>query len=195
MPFILFLRLHSEKINTNELLFNIFKIHSPVFFFFKVVETMFAAHSFSTTAIIITYILVGPGCSMSYQKKTSCCVQDGRADCSHLSLSAVPQDLPTSIHSLDMSHNRLRGVQPGSLTRYPGLAHLDVSHNSITKLDGGLCKTLNLLQTLDMAHNQLLNLQMGDLIHCTNLTHLILASNKLRRKGEAFSVLQVCRSH
>lgn len=157
---------------------------------------MFAPHSFPTTAMVITYyILMGPGCSVSCQKKASCFVQDCRADCSHLSLSEVPQDLPTNINSLVMSHNRLRGIPPESLTRYTGLVHLDVSHNSITKLDGGLCKTLNLLQRLDMGHNQLLNLHMDDLIHCTNLTHLILASNKLRRQGEAFSVLKVHRTH
>lgn len=153
---------------------------------------MFAGHAFATTAMIITsYILMGPGCSVFCQKKTSCLVQDGRVDCSHLSLSTVPQDLPTNINSLDMSHNRLRGIPPESLARYLGLVHLDVNHNSITKLDGGLCKTLNLLQTLDMGHNQVLDLKMDDLIHCTNLTHLILASNRLRRQGEAFSVLEV----
>lgn len=173
-------------------MFNIWKIHCSAFSVFKVVEAMFAPHAFRTTAMIITsYILMGPGCSVSCQKKTSCLVQDRRADCSHLSLSAVPQDLPTDIDSLDMSHNRLRGIPPESLTCYPGLVHLDVSHNSVTKLDGGLCKTLNLLQTLDMGHNQVLYLKMADLIHCTNLTHLILASNRLRRQGEAFSALEV----
>lgn len=156
---------------------------------------MFEPRSFPTTAMIITcYILMGPGGSVSCQKKTACFVQDDRADCSHLSLTTVPQDLPTNINSLDMSHNRLRGIPPESLARYPGLVHLDVSHNSITKLDGGLCKTLNLLQILDMGHNQVLNVQMNDLIYCTNLTHLILASNKLRRQGEAFSPLEVHRT-
>lgn len=170
-----------------------FKIHPSVFF--KVDETMPAPHSFRTAALIITcYILMGPGCSVSCQKKTSCSVQDGRADCSHLSLSAVPQDLPRNLNSLDVSHNRLRGIPPESLTRYPGLVHLDVSHNSITKLHAGLCETLNLLQTLDMGHNQVLTLQMDDLIHCTNLTHLILASNKLRLRGEPFSALEVQRT-
>lgn len=153
---------------------------------------MFALHSPFTTALIITaYILMGPGCLVSCQKKTSCSVQDGRADCSHLSLSTVPQDLPPNINSLDMSHNRLRGTPPESLARYAALVHLDVSHNSITKLDGGLCRTLNLLQTLDMGHNQVLNVHKDDLANCTNLTHLILASNKLRLQGEAFSALEV----
>lgn len=152
-------------------------------------------HSFPTTALIITcYILLGPSCSVSCQKKTSCSVQDGRADCSHLSLSAVPQDLPRNLNSLDLSHNRLRVIPPESLASYPGLVYLDVSHNSITKLDGGLCETLSLLQTLNMGHNQVLTLKMDNLIHCTSLTHLILSSNKLRLQGEPFSALKVRRA-
>lgn len=153
---------------------------------------MRAPHSFPTVSMIITcYILLGPTRPVSCQKKTSCSVWDGRADCSHLSLSAVPQDLPRNLTSLDVSHNRLRGIPPESLECYPGLVHLDVSHNSITKLPGGLCEVLNLLQTLDMGHNQLLNLRKDDLIHCTNLTNLILANNKLRLQGEPFSALEV----
>lgn len=143
--------------------------------------------------ILTSYILMGPGCSVYCQKKTLCVVKDGRADCSHLSLSTVPQDLPTNIFSLDMSHNKLGGIPPASLARYGDLVHLDVSHNSITKLDGGLCKILSALQTLDLGHNQVLHLQMDDLVHCTNLTHRILASNRLRRHGEAFSALEVRR--
>lgn len=153
---------------------------------------MCAPHSFPTTALIITgYILMGSGCSASCQKNTSCSVQDGRADCSHLSLSAVPQDLPRHLSGLDLSHNRLRVIPPESLARYAGLISLDVSHNSITKVDGGLCDTLSLLQTLNMGHNQVLTLKRDNLIHCTSLTHLILASNKLRLQGEPFSALKV----
>lgn len=143
--------------------------------------------------IITSYMLMGPGCSVCCQKKTSCIVKDGGADCSHLSLGTVPQDLPANIVSLDMSHNKLPGLPPDSFAHYPGLVHLDVSHNSISKLDGGLCRTLNMLQTLNMGHNQVLHLQLDDLVHCANMTHLILASNRLRRYGETFSALKVQR--
>lgn len=141
--------------------------------------------------IIICYFMTGPYHCVASQKKTSCHVQDGRADCSHLSLSAVPPNLPRNLTSLDMSHNRLQGIPPVSLTPYPGLLHLNISYNSITKLDSGLCKTLRLLQTLNMEHNQVLFLTKEDLSHCTNLTRLILASNRLKLQGEPFSALQV----
>lgn len=156
-----------------------------------VFETMRTPHSLLLPAVtIICCLMMAPHNYVAALKKTSCKVQDGRADCSHLSLSAVPPDLPRNLTSLDMSHNRLGGVPPASLTPYPGLLHLDVSYNSITRLDKGLCKALPLLQTLSMEHNQVLILKKEDFSHCMNLTRLIMASNRLRLQGEPFSALQ-----
>uniref|UniRef100_A0A4W6EWF6 Toll-like receptor 3 n=2 Tax=Lates calcarifer TaxID=8187 RepID=A0A4W6EWF6_LATCA len=123
-------------------------------------------------------------------KKTSCHVQDGRADCSHLSLSMIPPNLPRNITILDMSHNRLKEVLPVSLNPYPGLLHLDVSYNSITKLDAHLCQTLPLLQALYLGHNEVHLLKKEDLSHCTGLIRLNMASNRLKLQGEPFSGLQ-----
>ncbi|XP_076585568.1 LOW QUALITY PROTEIN: toll-like receptor 3 [Chaetodon auriga] len=154
-------------------------------------EAMCAPRPLLLPALLITcYFMTGPHGCVVCQKKTSCHVRDGRADCSHLSLSAIPPDLPRNITSLDMSHNRLQGTPPGSLTPYPGLLHLDVGYNSITKLDSGLCQTLPLLQTLNMEHNQVLLLRKEDVSHCTHLTRLTLASNRLKLQGEPFSALQ-----
>lgn len=161
-------------------------------FFLQVLETMRVPLSLPLSAVIlICYFMGGPDNCVASQKKTSCHVQGGRADCSHLSLSSVPPNLPRNITSLDMSHNRLNEIPPVSLTPYPGLLHLNVSHNSISKLDGGLCQTLSLLQTLNIEHNQVLWLKKEDLSHCSSLTQLMMASNRLKLQGEPFSALQV----
>lgn len=155
----------------------------------KVFEAMCVPRSLLLTWVIICYFITGH-CVVS-QKKTSCQVQDDRADCSHLSLEAVPPNLPRNITSLDMSHNRLVRIRPLSLKPYPSLTQLDVSFNSIAKLDDGLCQTLPFLQMLNMQHNEVHLLQEQDLNHCSNLTQLNLASNRLKLQGEPFSVLQV----
>ncbi|XP_010778202.1 toll-like receptor 3 isoform X2 [Notothenia coriiceps] len=142
------------------------------------------------TMIIICCLMPGPHYCVALQRKTSCHVHDSIADCSHLSLSAVPQNLPSNIISLDLSHNRLKSIPPVSLSPYPALCHLSVSHNSLTKLDPGLCQTLPLLQTLNMGHNQVHVLKKEDMNHCANLTWLIMAGNKLKLQGEPFSALQ-----
>lgn len=147
------------------------------------------------TMIIICCLMPGPRNCIALPRKTSCHVHDSIADCSHLSLSAVPQNLPSNIISLDLSHNRLKSIPPVSLSPYPGLCRLSVSHNSITKLDPGLCQALPLLQTLNMGHNQVHVLKKEDVNHCTNLTWLIMDSNKLKLQGEPFSALQVQMPH
>nr|QMO95000.1 Toll-like receptor 3 [Pampus argenteus] len=141
-------------------------------------------------AIILCYLMTDSYRCVAAQKKNSCYVQDGRADCSRLSLSAVPPNLPWNITSLDMSHNRLVAIPPHSLSPYPGLLHLNVSYNSITKLDQGLCQTLPLLQTLNVGHNEVHMLEQKDMSHCTSLIGLSMASNRLKLKGEPFVALQ-----
>ncbi|XP_053274995.1 toll-like receptor 3 isoform X2 [Pleuronectes platessa] len=161
----------------------------------QVFEAMCSPRSLHFTWIVIgCYFLTRPQHCLAYQKKTSCQVQDGRADCSHLSLSAIPPYLPGNISSLDMSHNRLLKIPPASLSPYQGLLHLDVSYNSVTKLDEGLCQTLPLLQTLNTKHNEVHLLKEADLSHCTSLIWLNMASNRLKLQGEPFSALKNLKS-
>ncbi|XP_012714873.2 toll-like receptor 3 [Fundulus heteroclitus] len=138
--------------------------------------------------LVCTFIMSAYHCTASL--KATCSVQDGRADCSHRSLSSVPQDLPTNITSLDMSHNRMTTAPPDSLKRYAGLLHLNVSYNSIKNLDGGLCKNLPGLQTLNLMHNEVYLLKREDLSHCVKLTRLNMASNRLKLQDEPFFLLQ-----
>ncbi|XP_039666943.1 toll-like receptor 3 isoform X2 [Perca fluviatilis] len=151
---------------------------------------MRAPRSLLPLVITICYFVAGPHNCVASPKKSSCYVQDGKADCRHLSLSEVPPDLPPDITSLDMSHNRLKEIDPVTLTTYSGLLHLNIGYNSIAKVDPGLCQTLPLLQTLNMEHNQVYVLKKEDVSHCTNLTRLFMASNKLKLQGEPFSALQ-----
>lgn len=124
-------------------------------------------------------------------KRTNCLLQDGRADCSHLSLKEIPFNLPRNITSLDLSHNKFTALNSTTLALYPALRHLDVSYNSIAKLDAGLCERLPSLEILRIAHNVVHLLQEKDLKACSNLTQLDLAHNKLKFKGEPFAALQV----
>lgn len=139
--------------------------------------------------IIIFWLMINPSLCTDPKKK-SCIVEDTRADCSHLSLSEVPQDLPRNISSLDMSHNRLLQISHQWLSPYPELVHLNVSSNSISKLDKMMCQMLPLLRTFNIERNQMYEPKTQDLSHCTNLVWLNIASNRLKLKGEPFAGLQ-----
>lgn len=139
--------------------------------------------------LILFYFTIGPANSAEPKKK-SCVVQNGRADCSHLSLGEIPKNLPTNISILDMSHNRLVRISHQWFSPYPELVHVDVSFNSISKLDEKMCQMLPLLMTLNMEKNQILDPKTQDLSHCTNLVWLNVANNKLKLEGEPFAALQ-----
>lgn len=145
---------------------------------------------------LIHVLLVGcmffyVSCLYLAPKRTACLVQDGRADCSHLSLRAIPSDLPRNITSLVVAHNQLRALNSTILALYPALRHLDVSYNSIAKLDASLCESLPSLKNLSIEHNVVHLLQEKDLQACSNLAQLNLADNRLKLKGEPFTALQV----
>jgi len=132
------------------------------------------------------------GRAASDQKK--CRVWRDSADCSHMSLSEIPRDLPGNITRLDVSHNRLTGLAAASLAPYGGLLHLEVGFNSITKLDVSLCQTLPLLRTLNLERNQVHRLQNVDLSSCAALTVFNLASNRLAwrvKDSDPFAALEV----
>nr|XP_061792133.1 toll-like receptor 3 [Nerophis lumbriciformis] len=124
------------------------------------------------------------------REKSPCRVRGTRADCSRLSLSDVPPNLPANITGLDLSHNRLKRIPPDSLRNYSSLLHLDVSYNSLTGLEGGLCQALPLLRTLDVNHNEVHVIQEEDFEGCGSLTDFRLSGNRLKMKGEAFAGLQ-----
>lgn len=144
-----------------------------------------------TCSLFIFNFIGGPYPCIASAKKTTCIIQGGRADCSHLNLRVIPSDLPSNISSLDVSHNKLVKVLGDSLGRYRGLIHLNASYNSIARVDESLCQSLPLLQTLNLEHNQVHLLKKEDLGQCTTLTWLNIANNRLKLQEEPFSGLQV----
>ncbi|KAF6736446.1 Toll-like receptor 3 [Oryzias melastigma] len=143
-----------------------------------------------TCGLFICNFIGGPYPCTASAKKSTCRIQGERADCSHLSLSVIPADLPENISSLDVSHNKLGKMFPESLGRYRGLVHLNASYNSIVRVDERLCQSLPLLLTLNLEHNQVHLLKKEDLGQCSTLTWLNIANNRLKLQEEPFSGLQ-----
>ncbi|XP_062333283.1 toll-like receptor 3 [Osmerus eperlanus] len=152
---------------------------------------MNSPHSIITIlAMGFSCLTISSGLGLASPKKTTCHVRHEKADCSRLLLKEIPPDLPRNITSLDMSHNRMVGLSPASLYPYPGLIHLDVGFNSLTRLEAGVCQTLCHLRSLDLQHNEVHLLTEKDLSCCANLTQLNLAWNRLKLQGEPFAALQ-----
>ncbi|XP_055014325.1 toll-like receptor 3 isoform X2 [Boleophthalmus pectinirostris] len=153
---------------------------------------MTASHFPHLQWLITFYLTIGLTECIS-PKKQSCVVQERHADCSHMSLSEIPQNLPQNISSLDMSHNRLVRIDHQWLTPYPELTRLDAGYNSISKLDEKMCQMVPLLQTLNLEKNEIFEPKTQDLSRCINLVWLNMASNRLTLKQEPFAGLQTLK--
>ncbi|XP_037687112.1 toll-like receptor 3 isoform X2 [Choloepus didactylus] len=117
-------------------------------------------------------------CTSSASK---CAIRHEVADCSHLKLTQVPDDLPANITVLNLTHNQLRRLPPANFTRYSQLTVLDGGFNSISKLEPELCQTLPLLKVLNLQHNELSQFSDKTFIFCLSLTELHLMSNSIQK--------------
>ncbi|KAM8900094.1 oligodendrocyte-myelin glycoprotein-like isoform 2-T2 [Spinachia spinachia] len=107
----------------------------------------------------------------------SCSRTHREVDCSSRDLRQLPDGLQHNVRSLNMSHNRLHGLD-GQLTAYTHLRLLDLSHNRLSHLPAGLPRSL---WQLYAASNRLRVLDKNDTVHQWNLRLLDLSHNKLER--------------
>lgn len=110
-----------------------------------------------------------------------CTVRHEIADCSHLKLTQIPDDLPANITVLNLTHNQLRRLPPANFTIYSQLTTLDGGFNTISKLEPELCQSLPLLEILNLQHNELSQLSDKTFIFCMNLIELHLMSNSIQK--------------
>nr|WHE44612.1 toll-like receptor 3 [Triplophysa yarkandensis] len=120
--------------------------------------------------------------------RSTCTVENGKADCSHMNLTAVPRNLPRNINALDVSHNKLKNLS--SLYLYADLEHVDAGYNSLIAIEHDLCLALPRLRSLHIQHNEVHLLSEKDLKSCSHLLKLDLSDNRLKLKGEPFTVLK-----
>ncbi|XP_006834515.1 PREDICTED: toll-like receptor 3 [Chrysochloris asiatica] len=132
-----------------------------------------------------------PFCVLCTFSANKCTVKHEVADCSHLKLNQVPDDLPTNITVLNLTHNQFRRLPPANFTRYSQLTILDGGFNTISKLEPELCQNLPLLKVLNLQHNELSQLSDKTFIFCRSLTELHLMSNSIQKiQNNAFKNLK-----
>nr|ABL11473.1 toll-like receptor 3 [Cyprinus carpio] len=124
----------------------------------------------------------------AYPHRSTCTIENAKADCSHMNLDVVPTNLPKNITTLDVSHNRLKNLS--SLLLYSNLVNVDASYNSLTAIEKDLCLSLPHLQILNVQHNEVYLMNEKVLKNCFHLMRLDLSGNRLKLQGEPFSVLK-----
>ena len=80
-----------------------------------------------------------------------------------------------SLSSLDLSHNQIVALGPGSLAGLPRLQHLALAHNYLQAVSGAWLRPLPSLQTLLLMDNDISLVEEGSLDTLANLTEINLA--------------------
>ncbi|XP_048186589.1 toll-like receptor 3 isoform X3 [Perognathus longimembris pacificus] len=130
---------------------------------------------------VFSFLVLMPFWILQISSINQCIVRREVADCSHLKLNHIPDDLPTNITVLNLTHNQLRRLPPANFTRYNQLTILDGGFNTISKLEPELCQKLPMLKVLNLQHNELSQLSDKTFMFCLNLTELHLMSNSIRK--------------
>ncbi|XP_055968206.1 leucine-rich repeat and immunoglobulin-like domain-containing nogo receptor-interacting protein 4 [Sorex fumeus] len=108
-----------------------------------------------------------------------CSSQPRAVLCAHRRLEAVPGGLPLDTQLLDLSGNRLWGLQRGMLSRLGLLQELDLSYNQLSTLEPGAFHGLQSLLSLKLQGNRLRIMAPGVFAGLSALTLLDLRLNQI----------------
>eukprot|EP00058_Branchiostoma_floridae_P003934 XP_002589422.1 hypothetical protein BRAFLDRAFT_77868 [Branchiostoma floridae] len=136
--------------------------------------------------IILKDVGLTPACSSSC---SSYC------ECRYMSLTTVPQDLPTYITELYLSNNALTTLNQSDFSRYSNLLFLYLQSNQISEINSGAFCNLTSLAFLYINNNQLTSLTADMFMGLNNLLLLFLNNNTISTiAAGAFINLQRIRS-
>ncbi|XP_074498841.1 amphoterin-induced protein 3 [Sebastes fasciatus] len=106
------------------------------------------------------------------------CVSD-TVSCSSSGLTKIPMSLPSSAVTLDLSHNHLSWLGPGSFRRMLRLENLRMAHNQLGSLGHGVFRNASGLRHLDLSSNKLNVVEQHYFQGLWRLEELLLFNNKI----------------
>uniref|UniRef100_A0A8C5X9Q9 Adhesion molecule with Ig like domain 3 n=1 Tax=Malurus cyaneus samueli TaxID=2593467 RepID=A0A8C5X9Q9_9PASS len=124
----------------------------------------------------------------------ACICTSDLLSCSRQMLQRVPQALPPTTTTLDLSHNALTQLHDRWLATLPHLEALHISHNQIRDLSPQAFHNASFLRHLDMSSNHLHTVESHYFEALVSLEELLLYNNRIKRVDEnAFAKLSGLR--
>ncbi|XP_009069344.1 PREDICTED: amphoterin-induced protein 3, partial [Acanthisitta chloris] len=124
----------------------------------------------------------------------ACICTSDLLSCSQKTLQNVPQALPSTTTTLDLSHNALTQLPDRWLAALPHLEALHISHNQIQDLPPQAFHNASYLRHLDMSSNHLHAVETHYFEALVSLEELLLYNNRIIRVDEnAFAKLSGLR--
>lgn len=108
----------------------------------SIIAMLFFIRQNHEQAFALSYLLLSGllTCWISCTSSTNkCTVRHEATDCSHLKLTQIPDDLPTNITVLNLTHNQLRRLPACQFYKIQPTYYLGWGFNSISKLEPELC--------------------------------------------------------
>ncbi|XP_061526326.1 amphoterin-induced protein 3-like [Phycodurus eques] len=99
--------------------------------------------------------------------------------CSSSGLTKIPKSLPSFSITLDVSHNQISWLGPGSFSKLFRLEDLWMAHNQISSLAYGAFQNASSLRYLDLSSNKLQRVEQHYFQGLWRLEELILFNNKI----------------
>nr|XP_020463770.1 amphoterin-induced protein 3-like [Monopterus albus] len=106
------------------------------------------------------------------------CISD-TVSCSSSGLTKLPLSLPSFSVTLDLSHNHLSQLGPGSFNKMSRLENLQISHNQLSTLGHGVFLNASGLRHLDLSSNRLHVVKEHYFQGLWRLEQLLLFNNKI----------------
>ncbi|KAM9326761.1 leucine-rich repeats and immunoglobulin-like domains protein 1 [Gastrophryne carolinensis] len=107
-----------------------------------------------------------------------CTCTGNSLDCSHRGLTALPRDLPPTATHLNLSHNKLREIDPAALVELLGLREVRLEYNELTSIPS-LGTASSQVVGLSLHHNKIRKVESKDLMPYTSLETLDLSFNEI----------------
>ncbi|NXS04985.1 AMGO3 protein, partial [Oxylabes madagascariensis] len=124
----------------------------------------------------------------------ACICTSDLLSCSRRTLQRVPQALPPTTTTLDLSHNALTQLHDHWLAALPHLEALHINHNQIRDLPPRAFHNASFLRHLDMSSNRLQAVKRHYFEALVSLEELLLYNNHITRVDEnAFAKLSDLR--
>lgn len=117
---------------------------------------MLTQPSMMSTQLCLLFFIVSEAASLLHPRQLlPCQVFQNKANCSQLSLTSIPSNLPHGIQKLDLSFNFLQNLTEDNIISYPRIHHLHLHFNRIQYIQPGLFSNMTNLRVLNLSRNYL----------------------------------------
>ncbi|XP_055592574.1 uncharacterized protein LOC129744187 [Uranotaenia lowii] len=116
-----------------------------------------------------------------YSCPEPCFCEDGTkfVNCSHRSLTEIPENLPRNVIRLDLSSNNIKHVPVEAFQNCTDIREIRLDHNVVEDLDKEVFLKLDRLDVLTLAENQLSHLAVDSFAAAPSLRRIVLSENPL----------------